>query len=168
MNFGCLRIDALRHAECSQLRSNPLGADRGIVERPDRDALRMVSCSSSRTEERQLRVHLVPGTRDGYRRPDSRSRHFARSYDPYHLGKSMSMVDPETLPDWFIKVFGVDGDDLLRIRHARVHDAAHAIAESRAVPAMCRIFLCDHDRLQPSPTCPKQCSNCCSRRSNVR
>src|SRR5450631_2789130 len=133
MNFGCLRIDALRHAECSQFRSNPLDADLGIVERPDRDAVRMVSRRSFTTEERKLCFHLVPATRYGYRRGDSRSRHFARSYDPYHLGKSMSMVDPETLPDRFIKVFGVDGDDVLRIRHARVHDAAHAIAESRAV-----------------------------------
>ena len=71
MNFGCLRIDALRHAECSQFRSNPLGADLGIVERPDRDAVRMVSCRSSMTEEREFRFRLVPSTRDGYRRADS-------------------------------------------------------------------------------------------------
>ena len=71
MNFGCLRIDALRHAECSQFRSNPLGADLGIVERPDRDAVRKVSCRSSTTEERELRFHLAPTTRHDYRRADS-------------------------------------------------------------------------------------------------
>ena len=133
MKFGCRRSDVPRHAEGSQFRSNPLGADLGIVERPDRDAVRMVSRRSSTTEERELRFHLVPTTRHGYRRADSRSRHFARSNDPYHLGKSMSMVDPEALPDRVVEPSGVDGDDVLGFRHARVHDAAHAIAESRAV-----------------------------------
>src|ERR1700674_3899292 len=45
----------------------------------------------------------------------------------------MSMVDPETLPDRFIEAFGVNGNDVLRVWHARVHNATHTIAESRAV-----------------------------------